>query len=353
MAYATDQILNLVDISRQATSPLEAGIAMSFVEHASAIDLVPWRTINTTRMRWLRRDGPFAKPKWVNVNAGAPKVKSALKEQSEVLYHMAADIDVDFRLLKDKNLHGNIRAEETDALIEGLGLMLTNTFFWGDSNVPIDADDLGNDVYEPDGVLTRLAQGAARGHDPSLRRSAAGADVSSGGFAGSDGYKLLRQCDEISVRMSKGKHQDSSKTSGGRLFMDIALYAAWGDILRRSGGFAETKDRYDREIRTLHGFEITIVGQHTYNINQDTDANKILGWQDAAGVRNSSGNFQSLVFVRFGTNDVEGLQLESMHAEDIGRVSGTRVLRTMFDWCVGFRSRSATSVGQIYNIKVR
>ncbi len=353
MPFATDQVLNLMDMERQANAtPLEKGIVMSFAHHANAIDILNWNSINTTKVRWLRRDGPFAKPRYTNPNAGAPKVKSGLKESSETLYYLSADIDVDYRLLKDKNLVGNIRAEETDAMVEGLGQLVTNSFFWGDENVTVDVDELGNDVFEPTGIITRIRAGRAKGYDPSLRRNANGADVSPGGFLASDGYKLLRTVDETVARLDKGKRQTGNKI-GGRVFMDIVLYSAWGDILRRSGGFAIVKDNYDRMVETIHGYEITLVGQKVYDLDSDLAANKILGYQDALGVLNTGGNFMNMVFAKFGHGYVEGLQVEPMSVDDVGRVSGTRVLRTMFDWTFGFRCKAANGIGEVYNIKVR
>jgi hypothetical protein len=350
--FSNDQVLNLMDMERQATNPLEQGIAMSFAKHMSALDIVPWKSINTTKVRWLRRDGPLARPSYTNPNSGARKVKSALKEQAETLYYLSADIDVDYRLLQDKNIMGNIRAEETDAMIEGLAQVVTNSFFWGDENVPVDQDEFGNDVYEPTGIITRIRAGTAKGYDPSLRRNANGADISPTGFSSQDGYKILRKIDEVAARMNKGDRETGNKV-GGKLFCDIEFYSALGDMMRRSGGFKTVQDNYDREVETLHGFAITIVGQKVYSLDQDVAANKTLRWTDSAGVPNDSGNYQSIVFAKIGEGYVEGLQVEPMNVEDIGRVSGTRILRTMFDWTFGFRAKAANSIAEIYGIKLR
>lgn len=352
MPFSNDQVLNLMDMERQATNPLEQGIAMSFAKHASAIDILTWRTINTTKLRWLRRDGPFAKPSYTNPNSAARKVKSGLKEQAETLYYLSADIDVDYRLLQDKNIAGNIRAEETDAMIVGLAQVVTNSFFWGDENVPVDVDEFGNDVYEPTGIITRIRAGTAKGYDPSLRRNANGLDISPTGFGSQDGYKLMRKIDEVAARINKGDRETGNKM-GGKLFMDIEMYSALGDVMRRSGSFKTVQDNYDRNVETIHGFQIEIVGQKVYSLDQDVAANKILGWTDAAGIYNTGGNFQLLIFAKLGEGYVEGLQVESMNVEDVGRVSGTRVLRTMFDWTFGFRAKAANSIAEIYNIKVR
>jgi hypothetical protein len=116
--------------------------------------------------------------------------------------------------------------------------------------------------------------------------------------------------------------------------------------LGTDGGFAITKDQFDRVQATYKGAVIKDIG---YKADQTTRI--ITNTEDTTGVGTSS-TYTSIYAVNYGTDHFFGWQFDALAAHDLGLLNDGVLYRTVIDWAGGLMNASDRSIARIYDIKM-
>lgn len=245
------------------------------------------------------------------VNQSYTESTGILNPQVEVLRIAGGNLDVDRAILR---MHGqNVRAVHERMKVKALALYLTKKVIKGDSL---------SDVREFDGLQNRIT---------GSQLIEAKASPTDGGDALS-----LSKMDELSDAVDDPTHFLTSKAIR-------RLLTAAARTTSVSGFITWEKDQLGRKIAFYNDLPLVIV-------DIDETGSRVLAFDEVAGT-GSTATAQSLYCVSFGDGMLFGIQNGVMEVNDLGRVSGTAVLRTEVEWLIGMVAAHGRCAARLRGVK--
>lgn len=243
-----------------------------------------------------------------NVNGTFAESSGIINPQVEVLRIAGGNLDVDRAILK---MHGNgVRAVHEAMKIKALSLFIAKKILKGDSLTS---------VSEFDGLQNRITGSQL---------------VAAGSTNGGDPLKLTK-LDELCDAVDDPTHLIMSKALR-------RLLSAAARTTTVSGFMTWEKNEFGRKIAFYNDLPILIA-------DIDELGARVLDFNEV-GPGGANATAQSIYCVSFGEGMLAGIQNGVMEVEDLGRVSGTPILRTAIEWLIGLVALHGRCAARLWGI---
>ena len=340
------QAITLADYAKQSNDPVIMKITMSLLETMSILDDLPLVTNSALSVKGRRiTNSDLPQTGWGRLNKTPASIKTTTKEYEEQASLIREIIQVDRKLLAQKNWIDDPFQVQIDGAMKSHMFSMNYSFFNNDPSDPIN----GN----PDawiGVRTRLRNPTQFGVEPSLRINCNGVDLTTAmtqatvntffeyvaralAFLGStDG----RDCTGYTNWLTKERWERAIRIQGA------------------SSGFKTTMDDWGRQIDKWRQMNVKDIGFNVGLMLDGITPKPILPYtDDANGNDAGNSNFTSIVIVRYGDNYMKGWQDSPLKPEYLGRSTEYGVYENvLIDWAAGLVYPNTRSFVELYNIKM-
>lgn len=331
--------LSFAQYAVQSNDPLVQEVIFSLLDIGTAMTDIPFISKATMVMNGVRWNGNLPSVNWVGLNTvptGTIGTPSPFQEQAYILRN---NIDVDKYLIQDVNQIGDVRGTQVAAYLKAVAYdfnykFIQNDHVTGDSNSFI-------------GLQYRINNGSTYGVRSMNKIDANGVVLTLTGLTTAStkdaGNAFIEYLDQLLWSV------DAPNGDGVTLYMNEVLQRRMATLLRAmgtDGGFAITKDAFDRTVMTYKGAVIKDIG---YKSDQTTRI--ITNTENADGTAGSS-SYTSVYAVNFSTDHFCGWQFEPLQAHDLGLLNDGVLYRTVIDWAGGLINFSDRSIGRLYDIKM-
>jgi hypothetical protein len=296
-----------------STDTLQRGVIEVFTRNSAVLEMLPFMEIVGNAYAYNIEE-TLPGIAFRGVNEGYTESAGVINQESETLYIVGGDVDVDRFLAQTRGNVNNLRAIQTEMKSKALALEFTKVFFKGDKTAnPKQFDGLEKRVT---GDQVIFADGAGT----------AGASL--------DDTQFLAKLDELI---------DAVEGEPDVLFMSKAMRRKIKGVLQRSQHYIENgSDSFGRPVTTYAGIPIRV-------IETDAQGNEILGFNETVGADTDTA---SIYAVKFGEEQyVSGLQNGSVNVRDLGEIDEKPVFRTRIEFYAGLAVFHPRSVARLRGIK--
>jgi hypothetical protein len=311
--------MTLAEQAKLERDPLRKGIIMGLLEESYVMQTLPFEGIGGLGISVV---------KWQTLpTVGFRKISQAFSEstgttqqQSESVYILGGDIDVDVVLNRDKNTIMDPRALQTKMETKAIAYAFNDFFINGDQATTPDGFD---------GLKVRVSNLASR-----QTIDAASLDLSTGTARDTNAQTLLDYLHQL-IYVIEGHKADA-------LYMNDTTYLYVESVVRRAGLLSTTKDSFDRTVSTFMGVPLIDMG---VKADQTT---KII-----ADNHDGSSGITSIYACRFGVGEyLHGIEEFKLDVRDLGELPDKSVLRTRTEWPVGLANWNDRSMGRLKGLKI-
>lgn len=289
---------------------VRAGIIEVFRRQSPLLDAIPFLDVPGGAYPYLQ-EGTLPGVGFRGVNQTYSESTGILNPQVEVLRICGGNLDVDRVILK--LLGEGVRATHEVLKVKSLILFITKKMVKGDSLT---------DVREFDGLQNRITGSQL------MEAKASPTD-------GGDALSLIR-LDELYDKVDDVTHFITSKAIR-------RLLTAAARTTTVSGFITWEKNEFGRRIASYNDTPLL-------EVDIDETGARVLDFNEVAGT-GSTATAQSMYAVSFGDGMTFGLQNGVMEVEDLGRVSGTPVLRTEVEWLLSLATAHPRCAARMRGIK--
>lgn len=291
---------------------VRAGVIEMFARASSVLRVMPFEDIPGGSYHYTQ-EATLPGVGFRGVNQTYSESTGIVNPQVEVLRIGGGNIDVDRAILK---MHGNgVRSWQEEAKVKALALYIQKKILKGDSL---------SDVREFDGLQNRITGSQL---------------LEAGTTDGGDALSLLK-LDEL-VDAVQGRTHLVMSMGMRRLLTAAARTTTVG------GFIVWEKTEFGQPIAVYAGLPIL-------ETDEDELGQRLLDFNEVGGT-GSTATATSIYCVGFGAGKLMGIQNGVMEVEDLGRVSGTPILRTEVEWLLGMvalHGRCAARLRGIKNVAV-
>ena len=331
--------LTLLDMANLETEPLRKGVLMTMLEEPFVVDRIPWENVGSLDVTVTYVSGvPVVGFRNINEAPGTVEVSTAQRQVS--LKVLETNIDVDWVLTKTKNVVQNPRTLQTQVVMKGISYTVNDLFLNG--------DPLAN-PKNPTGLKylseyeVRFQGGVTTGNDRGQVLDAAGLNCNSGNATLQ--YQLLDKIDACIYKV------EGHKPDVALLNMQELLLVR--SILRQLKLLDTTKDQFDRKIDVYMGIPLLDIGVKAEGAILGAAANQCLLNDGETSPFAATGSTSSIYLVRWGDLYVQGLQMQPLQTEDLGRLKDSpHIVRTNVSWVMGFNVNSMRSFSRLCGLDV-
>lgn len=348
-------VLTLVQAARLMQDVRDKAITMALAAKSNVLQDLPIRTIGSMRYQFYRSVTLQNLPGWTNLNADPVATYNDIEHQSVAMYGLADKKKIDIALEKDKFIT-NPMALQIELTMQGLGYQFANAFINGDPNKQANLDGEGNPASTFPGLKYRLDTNhqAEFGVSSDCLIDGAGVDISGTDVAAPNARQFLNLLDQSLAVVGAGD------TSNVVCYMPRDIWIKLPGLMRSSGTFAITKDSFGRRVYDYGGVPIRDMGlaSPSKTLTMATAAgslNSVIGRETNAGVRDDTnpGSYTSMYFVKFGEQNMHGVQQAPPYQADLGISRENGIFRNwVFRWFVGLVNRQPWDAVRVYDIKV-
>lgn len=337
-----DQVLTLAQFAQLEKDPLQKGIMMGITQHSVVADLLTFRSIGGLSESGVRFDEVIT-PDWVALDGTISSKRANAKPLSYSVHQMAVHVDVPLLLeQQDKNQLARLSVQNVKLAIKGSAYVVNDAFINGDHAAEPNQFEGLNKLVSTMG--TSQTVGASE------------IDISDGGDA-SKQHSLIDRIDEA-IDVVEGGAPDAA-------FCNRQFALKFRSVIRRAGlmgntydwirdGFKTTDPRKtQRTASTRPAFVYNGAGTPVpfYIIDKKADqTTNIIGNTYSEG--GSTGASTRLFFVKFGAEDLEGIQAKGLETKDIGLLEDKENIRKRVVWSPGIAVWGPRSISKAVGIKV-
>ena len=325
--------VTLNDSLKTASDPLAVGVIKNLLRQSDVLKLIPVQSLPGLRVRATR---------WQTLpSTGTRKLSGTYTESTgateqveETMSLYGGDITIDRILAKVKGQLVDELTNQTQMKSASLAGTFNDSFINGDHA----ADP---DVFE--GLKKRVS------NEPSRMTIDLGSDALKVLASTANEHTFLDALHE-GVHKVRGGQQGNANIKGVML-MNEATFLGVGQVLRRVGLLATTKDAYERTWDTFMGFALVDVGL------KNDQSTEIIPATEEPG--DGGADATSIYVVRFGDDD--GLHLIQLNGTSPapydpvkageGGATGPNYMRRI-DWAIGLRSFGSYSIARINGFKM-
>lgn len=287
---------------------VRAGVIEMFARASDVLRVMPFRDIPGGSYHYTQ-EGSMPGVGFRGVNQTYTESTGIVNPQVEVLRIAGGNLDCDRAIIK---MHGpGARSWQEFAKVKALALFLQKKLIKGDSLV---------DVREFDGLQNRITGSQL---------------IEAGTTDGGDALSLLK-LDELCDAVDDPTHLIMSKAIR-RLLSAAARTTTVG------GFIVWEKNEFGKKIAFYNELPILLT-------DIDETGSRVLDFNEVGGT-GATATATSIYCVAFGEGMLMGLQNGVMEVEDLGRVSGTPILRTEVEWLVGLAALHARCAGRLRGVK--
>ncbi len=348
--------MTLVQTARLMSDVRDKAITMALAAKSNVLQDLPIRTIGSMRYQFYRATALQNLPQWTNLNADPIATYNDIEHMSASMYGLSDKKKIDIALEKDKFIT-NPMALQIELTMQGLGYQFANAFINGDPNAQANLDGDGNPASTFAGLNYRLDTNhqAEFGTSADCLIDAAGVDISATDVPAPNARQFLNVLDNALAVVGAGDTQNVV------CYMPRDIWTKLPGLMRSSGTFAITKDSFGRRVYDYGGVPIRDMGlvtpskTITLGSSATTRANQIIGRETSAGVRDNTtpGSYTSMYFVKFGEQNLHGIQQAPPYQADLGISRENGIFRNwVFRWFVGMVNKQPWDVVRVYDIKV-
>lgn len=335
--------LTLAQYAQLEKDPLQKGIMMGITQHSVVADLLTFRNIGGLSESGVRFDEVIT-PDWVALDGAINSKRANAKPLSYSVHQMAVHIDVPLLLeQQDKNQLARLSTQNVKLAIKGSAYVVNDAFINGDHAAEPDQFEGLNKLVSTMGSAQTV--GASQ------------IDISSGGSDDAARHGLLDRIDEA-IDAVEGSQPDAA-------FCNREFAKKFRSVIRRAGllgdthnwisdGFKATDPRKtQRTASTRPAFVYNGTGTPVpfYIIDKKADqTTNIIGNTYSEG--GSSAASTRVFFVKFGPEDLEGIQAKGLETKDIGLLEDKENIRKRVVWSPGLAVWGPRSISKAVGIKV-
>lgn len=320
--------------AQMSNDPLIQKIVWSLLELGTVIDDWPIVTFNSLKVNGVRFKDNLPTVNWRKLNEATVVASGTPTQYAEQVYIASNAIDVDVKLMRDRNQIQNPMGIQFMAWARSF-VYDVNDKFINNNHVTGDAD-------APVGIRYRLDNPTVYGPNSACKIDGAATDLSTPTAATTAKafYYIDRLLGEI------GDFDGNNVV----IYMnrDLANRLSWGTKLMGSGGgFQMTTDAFDRRILTYRNARIRVLGTKA---DQSTEI--ITSTETNTGADGSS-TMTSLYAVKYGEGYVQPWEFEPFVPQYIGQRSDEPTHERLFiDYAIGLDQQHTRAIGRVYDIKV-
>lgn len=328
--------LTLADLARYLDSTRSQATIKTLYEMGNALGDCPFITDEGALEQKVKRFTGKSIPRsdFMPPNLDPRAAKFTPEDYLEKAYIVRNFVDVDTVYLRAKNQIQNIQQMTPS--------MYLYSFTKKYNDYLINNDHITGDILGPVGIKYRLA-------DPlnplpaDLVVNAGGLDLSSAVTA-ANAIQATFLFDEMFTSM------DTDTGEGIVGYTNHFLKNAYNRALKvipGGGGYNTTKDNFDRREDRYAGAKITDLGRKVDQISP------VVGLENSDGTPNASGNYTSIYFVRYGSEQFHGWHWGAPSWDKAGVIDNRITSRMFFEYIFGWMNPNLRSLGRIYGIKVK
>lgn len=348
MAVAA-QAVNLATYALMSNNPLVQAITSSLIDYGNVVVDIPMFTKATLIGNGVRWEGNLPTVTWRPLNSEGQTTQGTPTAYQEQAYIMTQYVDVDKYIVLDQNSIGNVRANQTNAVLKAITYDFNYKFFKN--------DHLTGDQNAPVGIKYRIANGGTYGVRPENSIDANGLDLSHSGIAStpSNANVLLELLDQLLWSV------DSPDGAGVILYVNDVFKRRINYTLRSlgtSGGLSVMQDQFDRTITMYKQAKIVDPGYKADQVTRIIAGNGLSGssatGETSAGADStgSSAVYTSAYAVNYSDDHFFGWEFDNINVQDLGLINNGVIYRTLIDWAIGFMNASTRSLGRLYDLKI-
>lgn len=328
----------LAQYAQLEKQPLVKGIMMGIAQEGLIADIMSWRSTDGALSETGVRYDEVIEPDWVALDGTISSGTANGKPLSYSVYQMAKHIDVP-KLLDDNNKTQLARAtvQQTKLAIKGAAYALNDTFVNGDQ---------ASEANQFEGINKLVGQmGSAQTVIPT-------AEVDLTTYDAADANMLLDNIDKL-YHAVEG-HQPSAvlcnDTTLLRFESILRQIGLRGDQFNYVQANFDLNDprRTNRTASTKPAFTYKGVPWYDLGVNAG-QSTRVIGnaYTDSVGASHTR-----IFAVKYGDEDLEGLQAAPLKVEDIGMLEDKDVIRKRLKWTVGLAAWGPRCIAKMEGVKV-
>lgn len=337
MAYATpdSNSLTLSEYAMMSNDPLVKKVTYSLLQMGNVLQDIPLlnaQTLIANGVRFLGNGLPSVA--WGKLNQEPTVTKGKPTPFQEQAYLIRNSIDVDTKLVNDRNAITDPRGQQVEAYLRAVTYEVNHRF--------INNDHVSGNSDCFIGIRSRLDNPATYGVESEMKIDAGGV-VMTTSMTAATANSFIEYVDTLLDYMG------APDGSGVVLYMNDLMKRRFARAIRVLGagaGFTTQQDAFDRTVETYRNAVIRDLGRKA---DQST---RIITSTEAADGTDGSSNYTSIYGVKYGEGYFTGWQFEPLVPRDLGLLDNGVIYRTVFDWAFGLYMEYTRAIGRIYDIKV-
>lgn len=355
MAVSTGPI-TLTTSAHLRESHIEKGVMLQFVKAAPILELLKIKNIGKRDYRWARVTQSVNGPAYGAIGMGYSTIQNIPEQMSTTMSYFGFQSDVDKREVNDKDNFEDPRQFNIKLGTEAEAYFLVNELINGNPAVQklitVPGGTKQIPVNQLPGVKYALDTTSVSGLI-SNKIDCGGVDISAANNSPTNSRKFARFIDQAVQRVGDGMGTNVA------MLVPIEVAAAIPDIARQGGMFKTVTDSFGRAVTTWGDTGMRIINAGIKSPSPtpwdtSTSANRVIGWETSAGVRDDSSNFSSVYLVDFSQDSVLGVEQYGMSVFDAGLLQSDGVTyRTIVDWSLGLSYQSPRAACRLFDIAVK
>jgi len=338
MAAADVNAISLSEYGVMSNVPLVKKIVTSLLFNGIVLADIPLITDPTLVQQGVRWMDNLPNVNWAKLNEGTTVTKGKPTAYAEQAWLLRNSIDVDYKLIEDRNQIVDPRAASLEAYWSSVAYNFNDYF--------INNDHLSGDEDSFIGLRTRIDNPATYKLATDIKIDASGVDMSQAGMTTATANNMIEYIQTLLSYLGR------EEGDGVCLYMNDQMKRRLERAVRLLGagaGWNITKDAYDRSLTYYKGARIIDIGRKA-----DQSTRIITNTETAAGLPGAS-NFSSIYGVVYGEDRLIGWQFAPMEksVKDLGAIGNDGTIsRISVDYAVGLLPQHSRCMGRIFNIKM-
>jgi hypothetical protein len=334
---------------------IEKTVMLQWAAASPLFDRLKIKGIGTTEYKWGRVHKNVTLPDYSPIGGPVPTIHSDIEQMSAIMSYFGFRVDVDQREINDSANFEDPRTFQVRMATEAESFFAMTEFIEGNPSLQKTVTTAAGKkltVNPLPGVRYALDNQAASGLN-NLKIDASGVDISPVGNSPTNSRLFARKVDQYVRQVSDGQG------NGVVLLAPFEITSALGDIMRQGGMFQTTKDSFGRQVPTWGDYGVPIIDSglktpNSFLYDTTTSANRVIGWESAAGVRDDTSNFSSLYFLDLREQGILGIEQFGMDVKDLGLQQSDGVTySTRVLWSLGVAYRNPNAALRAFDIKVK
>jgi hypothetical protein len=284
---------------------LQRGVVETFVWESVVLDRLPLMPVEGNAYAY-NSEATLPGAAFRAVNAAYVESTGTVNQDTETLYILGGDADVDTFIQKTRSNLNDQRAVQTRLKVKAAVATFQDAFINGDN---------GTNPEEFDGLVQRLTGGA----------------VIEAGGAGNDGLPIVGADDDARHAFMDALDEAIAYVQGtpDALYMNSIIRAKLASAARRLGFWDRQRDEFGRIVEFYNGIPMLDIGD-------DVAGNPIIPVNETQGASTDS----SSIYVVKWTEDesspgVAGLANGGVEVRDLGEIDAQPVYRTRIEFFCG------------------